>query len=682
MTLKLKIALLLTMLITVILGGLGYLVLNSHRNIAELERRQLIIPLSDEINNTIHALQIERGRTVVAITNRDGELSSGVLSDVRSATDDALSQLLDRITQDRIDYALPETGTLMRGLTELPREIRSHRSAVDAGRVTAPQNVAFYTGEIERLVETIYAVINLAPDTPAAMKLTSFAFLVQAMEHGGLERALGSALFYQAEDGAVRAETAKAYAARRAREENAIEQFLAQASPKIRERFETTVSGPHIAQITEWRDILAVILDTQDGQGVSGSLWFETSTKRLDQIFDVSETLIADASAHVGGLLDTERAAARTKIAIAIGVVLLSLLAAVMMLRSFSRSVSLIIETLARLREGDIEIELPKKAPGGEVGQILRDVVGVADYLGNIATVADRVSAGNLKDEITALSIYDRLTHAIQIMALSLSDVLEKARAGAASVAQEASVLEREARSIVDASQRQAAAVDSASSAIEQISANLERTAENAGETDTLAQEASKEASESAGAVVKASDAMKSIAEKILIIQEIARQTDLLALNAAVEAARAGEHGRGFAVVASEVRKLAERSRTAAEEISTLSVDTLEVSNQASERIERLVPLISRTAGLVADISVATREQSTGAEQINAAVVQLSSLISDNVDSANRMGGQVETLSMEAKEQMKVLEFFQLNPEFLQFAADETPSQEMQQIAA
>ncbi|MEL7172550.1 MAG: nitrate- and nitrite sensing domain-containing protein, partial [Pseudomonadota bacterium] len=140
MTLKFKIALLLTMLITVILGGLGYLVLNSHRNVAELERRQLIIPLSDEINNTIHALQIERGRTVVAITNRDGELSSGVLSDVRSATDDALSQLLDRITQDRIDYALPETGTLMRGLTELPREIRSHRSAVDAGRVTAPQN--------------------------------------------------------------------------------------------------------------------------------------------------------------------------------------------------------------------------------------------------------------------------------------------------------------------------------------------------------------------------------------------------------------------------------------------------------------------------------------------------------------------------------------------------------------
>ncbi|MEO0959705.1 MAG: methyl-accepting chemotaxis protein, partial [Pseudomonadota bacterium] len=238
------------------------------------------------------------------------------------------------------------------------------------------------------------------------------------------------------------------------------------------------------------------------------------------------------------------------------------------------------------------------------------------------------------------------------------------------------------ARSIVDASQRQAAAVDSASSAIEEISANLERTAENAGETDKLAQEASKEASESAGAVVKASDAMKSIAEKILIIQEIARQTDLLALNAAVEAARAGEHGRGFAVVASEVRKLAERSRSAAEEISTLSVGTLEVSNQASERIERLVPLISRTAGLVADISVATREQSTGADQINSAVVQLSSLIADNVDSAGRMGEQVNTLSSEAREQMKILEFFQLNPEFMQIASEAADSNETPRIAA
>ena len=140
-----------------------------------------------------------------------------------------------------------------------------------------------------------------------------------------------------------------------------------------------------------------------------------------------------------------------------------------------------------------------------------------------------------------------------------------------------------------------------------------------------------------AAAVADTVKAMKEIAGKISIIEEIARQTNLLALNAAIEAARAGEHGKGFAVVASEVRKLAERSQTAAAEISHLSQISVQVAETAGELLKRIVPDIQKTAELVQEISVASSEQNAGAEQINRAIQQLDQVIQQNAGASEEM---------------------------------------------
>jgi len=190
------------------------------------------------------------------------------------------------------------------------------------------------------------------------------------------------------------------------------------------------------------------------------------------------------------------------------------------------------------------------------------------------------------------------------------------------------------------------------------MAANIKQNADNAAQTEKMARQSSKDAEASGEAVAKAVQAMQTIAEKIGIVQEIARQTDLLALNAAVEAARAGEHGKGFAVVASEVRKLAERSQSAAAEISALSGDTVAVAAEAGEMLTRLVPDIRKTAELVSEISAACREQDIGAAQINEAIQQLDQVTQQNAGASEQTSATSEELAAQAEELQASIAFF------------------------
>ncbi len=237
----------------------------------------------------------------------------------------------------------------------------------------------------------------------------------------------------------------------------------------------------------------------------------------------------------------------------------------------------------------------------------------------------------------------------------SVTRVLQDVKAGADNVAAASQQLSSGSEQMSQGATEQAASAEEASSSIEEMNATIRQNADNSQQTEQIALKSSSDALESGKAVSSAVAAMKEIANKISIIEEIARQTNLLALNAAIEAARAGEHGKGFAVVAAEVRKLAERSQTAAAEISQLSATSVEVAERAGSMLAKLVPDIQKTAELVQEISAASKEQTSGADQINAAIQQLNQVIQQNAGSAEEMASTAEELLAQAEQQQETI---------------------------
>ncbi len=282
-----------------------------------------------------------------------------------------------------------------------------------------------------------------------------------------------------------------------------------------------------------------------------------------------------------------------------------------------------------------------------------------------ISEIATKISEGDLKMEFAEDKKSNRGVYlAMKNMALKLREIVESVQAAGDYVSSGSQQLSSSAQELSQGSTEQAAAAEEASSSMEQMGSNIKQNADNSMETEKIATKAAQDAEESGKAVTEAVIAMKEIATKISIIEEIARQTNLLALNAAIEAARAGEHGKGFAVVASEVRKLAERSQAAAGEISELSANSVDVAERAGEMLASLVPDIQKTADLVQEISASSREQDSGAEQINKAILQLDEVIQQNASASEEMASTSEELASQAEQLQTTISFFDTGKDF------------------
>jgi methyl-accepting chemotaxis protein len=277
------------------------------------------------------------------------------------------------------------------------------------------------------------------------------------------------------------------------------------------------------------------------------------------------------------------------------------------------------------------------------------------------ASVVSQVADGNL-DVAIVLREGDKnsLLASVDNMCKQLGQIIAEVRTSADALSSASEEVNATAQSLAKGASIQAASVEQTSASMEQMAASIAQNNENSRITDGMAQKAANDASSGGEAVVGTVSAMQKIAERISIIDDIAYQTNLLALNAAIEAGRAGEHGRGFAVVASEVRKLAERSQVAAQEIGALAGETVKQADVAGKLLQDMVPSIRKTADLVQEISAASAEQTTGVNQINSAIGQVSQTLQQNAAASEELSSTSEQMSEQATRLQESMTYFKL----------------------
>jgi len=317
-------------------------------------------------------------------------------------------------------------------------------------------------------------------------------------------------------------------------------------------------------------------------------------------------------------------------------------------------------EYVDRISKGDMPRIITDNY-NGDFNDIKNNLNVLIEATNSITANAKQVAQGNLMIELRKRSDKDELMESLYNMVEKLKEIVREVQAAADGVATGGQQLSATAQSLSQGATEQAASAEEISSSMEEMSSSIKQNADNASQTEKISNKSATDAREGGKAVNETVAAMKEIATKISIIEEIARQTNLLALNAAIEAARAGEHGKGFAVVASEVRKLAERSQTAAGEISELSGRSVQVAEAAGQMLTAILPDIQRTAELVQEISASSKEQDAGADQINRAIQQLDQVIQQNASAAEEMASTTEELAGQAEQLKTTIAFFSLD---------------------
>jgi methyl-accepting chemotaxis protein len=562
----------------------------------------------------VHETQRERGATGVFLSK--GKSFASELQAQRARSDAKIAALKDSLRKfNAREFGTAFAAHFATAMAKL-EALYAHRRAVDAGEVSGNQGIDFFTELDALFLKTIGHISQVSTDATMAKHVAAYEDFLQGKEKAGIERATMTVAFGQ--DKLAASALPKFFAAV-ATQDLYMDLFRALATPRQKSLLAEKMQG-HVTDETQRMRLIGIERAATGQFGVDAAYWYKMMTAKIDDLKQVEDVLSTDLLAEARTLEEGSALALTMNVLLMALVLLASVVMGFLISRSITRPLSRAVSVAERIAAGDLSMQIAATAQD-EAGQLLTSMKSMSEKLTGLL---GEIGAG--ADEISSLS---------------------------GSVASTSLALSR-------GTNEQAAGVKETAVSLQQMSATVTLTSKNCGRMEQVALQGAKEADQAARAVKDAVEAMKSIASRIALIEEIASRTNLLAINATIEAAGAGEHGKGFAVVAMEVRKLAERSTVSAREIRELTSASVSVAERSGQMLVRLVPSIQTTAGLVQDVTMASKEQALGIAQIHQALAQIDGVTRQSVTAAKDMSSAADQLAQRVGRLRELMGFFTL----------------------